>query len=75
LSEGEVQELADVFALLDIDGSGTIDPQELQAAIQTFNNMGATHQTIFRMIGDLDRDGKGSVNFEEFKSIMTAQMV
>lgn len=30
---------------------------------------------LFQMIGDIDKDGSGSIDFEEFLDMMTAKMV
>lgn len=35
----------------------------------------AKNQTIYQMIGDIDKDGSGSIDFEEFLDMMTAKMV
>ena len=56
------------------DGSGTIDPKELKAAMQSLG-FEAKNQTIYQMIGDIDKDGSGTIDFEEFLDMMTAKMV
>ncbi len=35
----------------------------------------AKNQTIYQMIADIDKDGNGSIDFEEFLDMMTAKMV
>merc|ERR1711959_410982 len=55
------------------DGSGTIDPKELKAAMQSLG-FEAKNQTIYQMIGDIDKDNDGSIDFEEFLDMMTAKM-
>lgn len=35
----------------------------------------AKNATIYQMIGDIDKDGSGSIDFEEFLDMMTAKMV
>ena len=35
LSEDEIEEIREAFNLFDTDGSGTIDPKELKAAMQS----------------------------------------
>ena len=57
-----------------LDGSGTIDPKELKAAMQSLG-FEAKNQTIYQMIGDIDKDGSGTIDFEEFLDMMTAKMV
>lgn len=34
----------------------------------------AKNQTIYQMIADIDKDGNGSIDFEEFLDMMTAKM-
>ena len=65
LSEEEIEEIREAFNLFDTDGSGTIDPKELKAAMQSLG-FEAKNQTIYQMIGDIDKDNDGSIDFEEF---------
>ena len=46
LTEDEVEEIKEAFDLFDTDGSGTIDPKELKAAMQSLG-FEAKNQTIF----------------------------
>ena len=64
LSEEEIEEIREAFNLFDTDGSGTIDPKELKAAMQSLG-FEAKNQTIYQMIGDIDKDGSGEIDFEE----------
>mmetsp|Transcript_6350 Transcript_6350/g.11265 ORF Transcript_6350/g.11265 Transcript_6350/m.11265 type:complete len:165 (-) Transcript_6350:156-650(-) len=73
LSEDEIEEIREAFNLFDTDGSGTIDPKELKAAMQSLG-FEAKNQTIYQMIGDIDKDGSGSIDFDEFLDMMTAKM-
>jgi len=34
----------------------------------------AKNQTIYQMIADIDKDGNGSIDFDEFLDMMTAKM-
>lgn len=54
LSEEEVEEIREAFNLFDTDGSGTIDPKELKAAMQSLG-FEAKNQTIYQMISDIDK--------------------
>ena len=74
LSEEEIEEIREAFNLFDTDGSGTIDPKELKAAMQSLG-FEAKNQTKYQMIADIDKDGDGSIDFEEFLDMMTAKMV
>ncbi len=73
LTEDEIEEIKEAFDLFDTDGSGTIDPKELKAAMQSLG-FESKNQTIFQMISDLDKNSSGSIDFEEFLNMMTARM-
>jgi len=70
LTDDEVEELRQAFDLFDTDGSGTIDPKELRAAMQSLG-FETKNQTIYQMIQDIDKDGDGDVDFDEFLDLMT----
>ena len=53
------------FDLFDTSGSGTIDPKELRAAMQSLG-FESKNQTIFQMISDLDKNKSRSIDFPEF---------
>lgn len=57
-----------------IHNVGTIDPKELKAAMQSLG-FEAKNQTIYQMIADIDKDGNGTIDFDEFLDMMTAKMV
>ncbi|KAF1780661.1 EF-Hand 1, calcium-binding site [Phytophthora cactorum] len=59
LSEEEIEEIREAFNLFDTDGIAGFE---------------AKNQTIYQMIGDIDKDGSGSIDFEEFLDMMTAKM-
>ena len=65
LTEDEIEEIKEAFDLFDTDGSGTIDPKELKAAMQSLG-FEAKNQTIFQMISDLDKNNSGAIDFEYF---------
>ena len=73
LTEDEIEEIKEAFDLFDTDGSGTIDPAELKAAMQSLG-FEAKNQTIFTMIAELDKNKSGTIDFEEFLDMMTARM-
>eukprot|EP00441_Pelagodinium_beii_P013585 CAMPEP_0197690646 /NCGR_PEP_ID=MMETSP1338-20131121/108628_1 /TAXON_ID=43686 ORGANISM="Pelagodinium beii, Strain RCC1491" /NCGR_SAMPLE_ID=MMETSP1338 /ASSEMBLY_ACC=CAM_ASM_000754 /LENGTH=142 /DNA_ID=CAMNT_0043273107 /DNA_START=40 /DNA_END=465 /DNA_ORIENTATION=- len=73
LSDEEIEEIREAFNLFDTDGSGTIDPKELRAAMQSLG-FEAKNATIYQMIGDIDKDGSGNIDFDEFLDMMTAKM-
>lgn len=73
LTEDEIEELRQAFDLFDTDGSGTIDPKELRAAMQSLG-FEAKNQTIYQMIKDIDKDGNGDIDFDEFLDLMTSRL-
>jgi centrin-1 len=73
LTEDEVLEIKEAFDLFDTDGSGTISTEELRKALQNLG-IDARNQTLLNMMADLDKDKSGSIEFDEFISMMTAQM-
>jgi centrin-1 len=73
LSEEEISEIREAFDLFDTDGSGTIDPKELKAAMQSLG-FEAKNATIYAMVQDIDKDGSGQIDFEEFLDMMTAKI-
>lgn len=73
LSEEEIEEIREAFNLFDTDGSGTIDPKELKAAMQSLG-FEAKNQTIYQMISDIDKEGRGDIDFDEFLDMMTSKM-
>lgn len=73
LTEDEILEIKEAFDLFDTDGGGSIDPKELKAAMTSLG-FEAKNQTIYQMISDLDADGSGAIDFNEFLNMMTARM-
>ena len=73
LSSDEIEEIREAFNLFDSDGSGTIDPKELTSAMESLG-FEAKNQTIYQMIKDIDKDGSGAIDFDEFLDMMTAKM-
>lgn len=72
-SEADVQggatELRDAFNMYDRDRNGLISANELYAVLRSLGEKCTLHDCS-RMISSVDKDGDGSVNFEEFKKMM-----
>jgi len=72
LTEDEIDEIREAFNLFDTDGSGTIDPGELNAAMRSLG-FETKNPTIFQMIADLDQDGT-AIGFEDFLDAITQKL-
>jgi Ca2+-binding EF-hand superfamily protein len=73
LTQDEIEELRQAFDLFDTDGSGTIDPKELRAAMQSLG-FDAKNQTIYKMIQDIDNNCNGEVDFDQFLELLTSRL-
>lgn len=62
-------QLRDIFSRVDKDRSGAINSNELQSALSNGTWKPFNPETVRLMIGMFDRDGSGTVNFEEFKHL------
>jgi plastin-1 len=66
-----MKEFKHEFSTFDINGDGTIDPQEL---LQILQNLGesATEASVNALIAEVDQDGNGVVDFPEFLAVISA---
>lgn len=69
LTEEQIAEYKEAFSLFDQDGDGCITVAELGSVM---NSMGQkpTLQELHDMINEVDEDGNGSIEFEEFITLM-----
>uniref|UniRef100_A0ACD6A5P5 Uncharacterized protein n=2 Tax=Avena sativa TaxID=4498 RepID=A0ACD6A5P5_AVESA len=67
------KEIKEAFDLFDTDGSGTIDPKELNVAMRALG-FEMTPEEIKQMIAEVDKDGSGTIDLEEFVHMMTGKM-
>ena len=72
LTEDEIEEIREAFNLFDTDNSGTIDPKELRAAMQSLG-FESKNPTIYAMIADLDRLGS-AIDFDTFLDAITDKL-
>lgn len=54
--------------------SGTIDAKELKVAMRALG-FEPKKEEIKKMIADVDKDGSGTIDFNEFLDMMTSKMV
>jgi Ca2+-binding EF-hand superfamily protein len=74
LTEDEIEEIREAFALFDTDSSGVIDPKELKAAMQSLG-FEQKNPTIYAMIADLDtHENAGGINFDRFLDAITDKL-
>ena len=73
LTDDEIEEIKEAFDLFDADGSGTVEPHELKSAMESLG-FEAKNATLFHMVSELDKDGSGAIDFEEFLEMMTSSM-
>ena len=65
LSEDEVAVVKEAFKEVDVDGSGTITPEELKKVMKEQGEK-YPEGVINVMVAMADTDGDGKINFEEF---------
>ncbi|CAN4088756.1 unnamed protein product [Withania somnifera] len=70
VGDGGVKELREAFDLYDQDSNGLISAVELHQILSRLGES-CSVQDCTKMINSVDSDGDGSVNFEEFKKMMT----
>ncbi|XP_021897624.1 probable calcium-binding protein CML20 [Carica papaya] len=73
LTQQKRQEIKEAFDLFDTDQSGTIDAKELNVAMRALG-FEMTEEQINQMIADVDKDGSGAIDFDEFVHMMTAKI-
>ncbi|XP_060186793.1 caltractin-like isoform X1 [Lycium barbarum] len=72
LTQQKRQEIREAFDLFDTDNSGTIDAKELNVAMRALG-FEASEEEINRMIAEVDKDGSGAIDFDEFVHMMNAK--
>ncbi|XP_037758293.2 calmodulin-A [Chelonia mydas] len=73
LAEEQIAEFKEAFSLFDKDGDGSITTSELGNVMQSLGQ-NPTEAELQDMIGELDTDGSGTVDFPEFLSLMARKM-
>lgn len=64
LTDEEIEEIREAFAMFDTEGSGMIDPRELKAAMHSLG-FEKKSPTVYEMICELEERGT-EVDFDEF---------
>ena len=73
IPEWQMQELREAFDLFDTDGSCMIETKELQVALRALG-FDSKKDKVRKMIADIDLDGSGTIDFNEFVEMMTGKM-
>ncbi|KAJ3737291.1 calmodulin [Lentinula guzmanii] len=69
LSEEQVNEFKEAFSLFDKDGDGTITTLELGTVMRSLGQ-NPTDAELQDMINEVDVDGNGTIDFNEFLAMM-----
>lgn len=73
LTEEQIAEFKEAFALFDKDGDGGITSVELGQVMRKLGNT-ASDEEIKNMIAQVDIDGNGTIDFSEFLVMMAKQV-
>ena len=73
LSQEEIAEFREIFNLVDRDGGGSISAAELGELMDTLG-IDASPEEIEAMILEIDEDGNGDIDFEEFVAVMSRKV-
>jgi len=69
MEEEELEEWRTIFNLFDVDGDQSITCEELGVVLRSMGQNPSDHE-LKEMISEMDEDGSGTVDFEEFVILM-----
>lgn len=72
LSDEQIEEFKEAFALFDKDGDGSITTCELGTVMRSLGQ-NPTETELQDIINEVDADGNGTIDFEEFLAMMAKQ--
>ena len=73
LSPAELAEFREIFDLVDKDKGGSISSTELAELMQTLG-ISASQEEIHAMVAEIDTDGNGDIDFDEFVAVMSRKV-
>ncbi|EAN33001.1 EF hand family protein [Theileria parva strain Muguga] len=73
LSEEQIAEFKEAFALFDKDGDGSITSKELGTIMRSLGQ-NPTEAELQDMINEIDANSNGSIDFPEFLTLMARKM-
>jgi calmodulin len=73
LSTAELAEFREIFDLVDKDKGGSISSAEL-AELMTTLGINASQEEISAMVAEIDTDGNGDIDFDEFVAVMSRKV-
>lgn len=73
LTDEQIAEFKEAFSLFDKDGDGTITTSELGTVMRSLGQ-NPTEAELQDMINEVDADGNGTIDFEEFLLMMARKM-
>uniref|UniRef100_A0A915DZN0 EF-hand domain-containing protein n=1 Tax=Ditylenchus dipsaci TaxID=166011 RepID=A0A915DZN0_9BILA len=73
LTREQVEEFKQAFELFDRDGDGKVTAKELNIVMKNLGQT-PTEEELVEMIKEIDEDGNGTIEFEEFVKMMSAKV-
>lgn len=73
LTEEQIEDFKEAFSLFDKNGDGYISSKELGIVMRSLGQ-NPSEQELKDMINEVDADGNGSIDFEEFIHMMARNM-
>lgn len=73
LTEEQKQEIREAFDLFDTEKSGRIDAHEMKVAMRALG-FDVKKEQVLKLMEEYDRDGQGSIDFNDFLEIMTEKI-
>merc|ERR1712070_501726 len=71
--EEKIARFKEAFSLFDEDGGGSISADELGAVVRSLGQ-DPTEEELTEMVNEVDTDGNGEIDFEEFCVMMNKMM-